>query len=285
MLAVQSLFFSESYRRFNNSKKNTPEYSTKFSEISCKLLNSHGYTTTLFIQEKYYSLFKHIPYKQIFFFDNDEFEFLPKDFWSASKLICLAKLNEPFIHFDLDLFLLKDLSNDIKNQDFFMFHSEPWIDNLNIHKKFINDLTGSTLNSPLVSHNAAILGGLKFDVIKTAAKFVIKYAIENNDILEDQIKKDKNYHYTKSCYKSIFLEQILMVRIILSNLNMNQPITVLTKESASQEDTLQEMIKHDIIHLWGRFYYHIEKTLGIDNFIKKLSLNTRNIDLIINDTL
>ena len=269
MLAVQSLFYSESYKRFGDIKKNTPEYSAKFSEISCKLLNSHGYTTILFIQEEYYSLFKHIPYKQIIFFDKDEFKYLPKDFWSASKLICIEKLNEPFIHFDLDLFLVKDLPNNIKNQDFFMFHSEPWIDNLNIHNPFIENLIGSSLISPLISHNAAIIGGSKFNAIKTAAKFVLKYTIENNHTLENQLKIYKNYYKNKSCYKSIFLEQILMVRIILANLNMEQPVTVLNG-GFSQEDALEEMIKHDIIHLWGRYYHHISKTVGINNFIKKL---------------
>lgn len=105
MLSVQSFYFSDSYKRFGQRiKKNTPEFTSKVSEVSCNLLNKHGYHSILFIQKENYKFFKHIPYKDIIFFDESDFADLPKDFYSASKLVSIQKLNEPFIHFDLDLF-------------------------------------------------------------------------------------------------------------------------------------------------------------------------------------
>lgn len=145
-----------------------------------------------------------------------------------------------------------------------------------MHRNYIQSIL--PINGPLISYNAAIIGGVNFDLIKNSAKFILDYISKNNVILDSQLKKNKDYEKNKTWYKSVFLEQVLMVKIILSHLNLNEPTTIL-KGQSTQMQTCNEMQKHNIIHLWGKFYHYVETTFGVDNFIKKLEKEwtTKNI--------
>jgi hypothetical protein len=273
MLAIQSYhFFDFDKIQFTsgNFKKNTPEISVKFAEISCPLLNKHGYETILYTSSKYIDLFKHIKYKEIILLDEEYLNRFPNDFWSIAKLISIRNINQPFIHCDLDLFLIKDISDNIKNSKFFAFHPEKWVEQKLFyeHASFLSKYFPEINKSEFMSYNLGLFGGQNFQSINKASISVLNFFIGLEKEIDHELKKIRYYHKIDSWYKTVFLEQFLMASLILSYSNIRKPEFVFISETMNS--TAQDMKNHNIIHLWTDIYENVEKYIGIDNFLKMM---------------
>lgn len=269
MLAVQSYHFFD-FDRLNNFQKNIPDNAIKFAEISCPLLNKHGYETILYTSSKHIDLFRHIGYKEIILLDEEYLKLFPNDFWSIAKLISIRSIREPFIHCDLDLFLIKDISGNIKNSKFFAFHPEKWVEQKLFyeHANFLSKYFPEINKSEFMSYNLGLFGGQNFQSINEASNSVLNFFISHKKEIDNELKKIKYYHKIDSWYKSVFLEQFLMVSLILSYSNMPKPEFIFASET--MDSTAQDMKNYDIIHLWTNIYGNIQKYIGIDNFLKMI---------------
>jgi hypothetical protein len=267
MLAIQSYHFFD-FDRLNNSQKNIPDNAIKFAEISCPLLNKHGYETILYTSSKYIDLFRHIGYKEIILLDEEYLKLFPNDFWSIAKLISIKNIRQPFIHCDLDLFILQDIPNHIKNASFFAFHPEKWIEQKLFyeHANFLSEFFPEINKSEFMSYNLGLFGGQNFESINKASSKVLDFFLENQNRIDIELKKVKYYHEIDSWYKSVFLEQFLMASLIVLSNNMLTPEFIFMSDTMNS--TSQDMKNYNIIHLWTDIYGNVEKYIGIDNFLK-----------------
>jgi hypothetical protein len=268
MLAVQSYHFFDfdKLTRCNNSK-NTPTSTVKFAEISCPLLNKNNYDTILYTSAKHIDQFRHIKYKDIILIDEEYLDSFPNDFWSVIKLIAIKDINQPFIHCDMDLFLYKDISDNIKYSNFFAFHPEKWVNKsfFEIHSAFVHNFFPEINKSQFMSYNLGIFGGQNFEAINKASNDVLNFFTSNKNQLDLELKKHPEYSINSSWYKSVFLEQFLMVSLILKYNNMMSPNFIFAEETSDL--TCRNMKNYNIIHLWTYIYRDINKYIGIDNFI------------------
>ncbi len=226
MLALQSYHFFEfdKLTRFND-RKNTPTMAVKFAEISCELLNQNGYDTILYTSKKHIDQFKHIKYKEIILIDENYLNSFPNDFWSIIKLIVIKDIDQPFIHCDMDLFLYKDISDNIKYSNFFAFHPEKWIDKsfFENHSNYLHNFFPDIHQSEFMSYNLGIFGGQNFSAINKASQDVLNFFISNKNQLDIELQKHPQYRVSTSWYKSVFLEQFLMTSLILIYNNIKSP--------------------------------------------------------------
>jgi hypothetical protein len=166
--------------------------------------------------------------------------------------------------------LIKDISDNIKNANFFAFHPEKWVEQKLFyeHASFLSTFFPDINKSEFMSYNLGLFGGQNFQSINKASNSVLNFFINHEKKIDNELKKIKYYDKIDSWYKSVFLEQFLMVSLILFDNNMLKPEFVFTSETMNS--TAQDMKNYNIIHLWTDIYGNVQKYIGIDNFLKMI---------------
>lgn len=246
----------------------TPEL---FAKISNKLIQKHGYETELYVDKYNYHKFKDISYNNIVILDNKEIEELPSNVWSAGKLLTFSKINEPFFHLDMDLFLIENYLSKFLNSELLFFHEEPWYNLAKIKNKlevvtnhFIKTNSHNFSLNPdsLKSINCAIVGGTNFKIINQNSSLIIEYLKKYKDFI--QLKSNK--YKTLS---AIFFEQMLFTNMCINNIINWNPLLIqeCDETSSSYKNYLDikvhkpkhklinciynQMVEKKVIHLWG----------------------------------
>lgn len=129
-------------------------------------------------------------------------EALPKDLrvaWSLGKVYAykiIAEKNEPFIHIDNDVFLFKELPNDILAQDLIAQHKEVGAYDFYNAESFINKIPNPYyLKDFRISYaaNMSIFGGYNLEFIKYYAEKALELTLNT---------ENQNFLRTNSFYKS-----------------------------------------------------------------------------------
>jgi hypothetical protein len=262
-----------------------------FALISNELAKKHGYETVLFTDDFGIEELKNIKYDKVVKFDQNLLNRLPKTGWSLAKILAMSSMQEPFMHVDFDLFLIKNLRQDFLENQVFCFHKEKWLTEPQGEKdkngKFIEnsiinpysfeflDKVRILLNETednfsiknyhkLTSYNCAIVGGQNYKVFKKASEYVIKYALKYKDILENF---PIIHRMEVDWFPAVFLEQVLYMNLIKLHSGINEIPFYLKAETT--EDLNIEAQKEKIIHIWGsklKFQHNMEKFI---EFLKK----------------
>lgn len=262
----------------------------EFAYISNKLAQKHGYETILFTDDNGVEELKNIKYNKVIKLDYHLLDRFPKTGWSLAKILAMASMNEPFMHVDFDLFLIKNLREHFIHNPIFCLHKEKWLTEPQGEKdkkgKFIKnsiinpysfeflDKVKILLNQTednfsikkyhkLTSYNCAIVGGQNFSLFKKASEYVIKYAIKYKDILEN-FSEINNMNV--DWFPAVFLEQVLFMNLIRLNSGL-EDIPIYLK-SETTEDLNIEAQEEKIIHIWGsklKFKNNIEKFMEVIN--------------------
>ena len=256
----------------------------EFALISNKLAQNHGYETILFTDKYGKEELKNVGFNKVVLLDDYLLERFPLTGWSLAKICAMASMEEPFMHMDFDLFLMKDLDKKFFENPVFCLHKERWLtepqgekdkngrfiknsiinpysfeflDKVNILLRETEDNFSIKRYHKLNSYNCAIVGGQNFHLFKKASEYVIKYAIKYKEILENF---SKIHSMNVDWFPAVFLEQILFMNLIKLNSGL-EDIPVYLK-SETTEDLNIEAQKEKIIHIWGsklKFKNNIEK--------------------------
>jgi hypothetical protein len=247
MLAIHSFF------KNTTDIRSDIELTAKQANLSCKFLKKHKFTTILYTDRSCIDSFKYIPYDDIIILDISSIRSnIPQDFWSASKLISCSVTNEPYIHVDVDLFLIENCLAEYEDEDFFVFHNESWIKDKSYNEQLfkINQYFNYIDNNSLV-YNNAIFGGKQYNIINQQINTLIDSIIINNTII-DEILFSKKPRKENDGAKSVFVEQYLFNNLVKEELKMST-IPLVLKESIDHENSRKIyalMKQYQIIHLW-----------------------------------
>jgi hypothetical protein len=266
MLAIHSFF------KNTTDIRSDIEITAKQANLSCKFLKKHKFTTILYTDKSCIDSFKYIPYDDIIILDISSIQpNIPQDFWSASKLISCSVTNEPYIHVDVDLFLIENCLEEYGDKDFFVFHNESWIKEklYNEHLNKINQYFNYIDNNSL-AYNNAIFGGKQYNIINQQINTLIDSIIINNTII-DEILFAKKPRKENDGAKSVFIEQYLFNNLMKEALQTSV-IPLILKESISCKNSKEIyaiMKQYKIIHLWIQ-KYAINHVIGLNEFLDML---------------
>lgn len=260
----------------------------EFAYISNKLAQKHGYETILFTDEHGKEELKKIKYNQVITFDKFLLDRFPLTGWSLAKIQAMASMNEPFMHIDFDLFLVKDLKKEFIDNQVFCLHKEKWLTEPQGEKDKKGRLIKNSIINPysfefldkvqillnqtednfsirkyhkLSSYNCAVVGGQNFNLFKKSSEYVIRYAIKYKDILQN-FSEINNMNV--DWFPAVFLEQVLFMNLIRMSSGL-EDIPIYLK-SETTEDLNIEAQQEKIIHIWGsklKFKNNIEKFMEI----------------------
>ncbi len=263
MILVHSYFNNKFHNKFRFQKDLYAQ-----ATLSVKFLKKHGYTVVLFTDD---SPLLNIPYyddiKQI---DIQEYN-LPANFWSAGKLISCLSLNKPYIHIDMDLFLIENVISDYLQRDFFCLHNEPQIAQmfsamiLNISDYIIQKISLDTKN--IVCKNMSIFGGNDQKInplIRNVLDIAENNSKEINSALANPLAAQHNDN-GNSWKHSVFYEQILLT----NSLKIKPDLIYNFPQDYNHVKQHKALKDSGVDHLWFAKGY-IEKVVGISNYLKKL---------------
>jgi len=268
-------FYKEAGSLWNNQDR--------YAFISNALVKKLGYETTLYTTRSSAEFFKHIPFDNLEYFEEEEIATLPSTVWSKAKILTVSKMKEPFIHLDFDCFLFNNsFAEKIKNKKFFYFHKEPWeltdknLEILNLilkstHNGFFMDL----VNLDPMSKNFACFGCQDAEYVPTVSNraftmlaYLKKYAqiFESNDFVREFESHGRNI-----VYLSVFIEQILFYNLCIQNLNPGEVGEITTNYNLGMENILKNFntssyCETGILHLWNH-----KHSKGVSPLIEKIS--------------
>lgn len=188
-----------------------------------------------------------MPYSEIISvgqaFDSDP------SFWIHSKIHAYHEINQPFVHYDTDLFLWEPLPEKFLASEVFAFHSETFT--WRKYEIFLQNLQQAGINMPLLHKkywtnrmpiNMAVFGGNNHQAIKQYAGFILDFVQDNN-----------GFHALNSSQRDVlehniaFIEQ-MWASYLLQN-SMNIPIELLLTEVQILSNSKVEGV--ELTHLHG----------------------------------
>ena len=255
MIVVQSYFNN----KFSQTKRFEKHIYAQ-AKLSVQLLKKHGYNVVLFTDDPlleqitYYDEIKHI---------NIQEHNMPQNFWSSGKLIACSLLNEPYIHIDIDLFLIENVIADYINHNFFCLHNEPYV---TYFEKIIDSIPDFIVDRLLLDkqnlqcNNMSIFGG-QSSLINSLINKVLDTA-KNNYIDINQILLPLPQSNWKN---AVFYEQVLLTNSYLIKPN---PIYNFCHDFNNNK-VYEQLRKIGVHHLWFKKQY-IDKKIGLENYINHL---------------
>ncbi len=259
MIAIHSFFKNTSDIRSDI------ELTARQANLSCKFLKKHKFTTILYTDKSCVGYFKHIPYDSIITLDIANIKpNIPKDCWSASKLISCSVTNEPYFHIDTDLFLIENHIQNFADEKFFLLHAEPWYKYTSLIRKINNLFDYISYDS--LGYNNAIFGGQNYVDMNKNIINLIDTVIENDAKIDNILAP-----ITLDAAKTIFVEQYLFNNLIKRELNIIEiPLIIKESMTAKGVSNINKLLEESgIIHLWYRKSF-IEETIGINNYLDSL---------------
>jgi hypothetical protein len=246
------------------------EISAQLANLSNKFLQKHKYTTKLFVDKQSIDLFRKIPYDSIEIIDEEFIQTLPKDFWAGGKFYACLKTNEPYIHIDLDLFLIENAIQDIiNNSNLFYAYEETWIPSkLNIDRGLLNRIFDNIfVDQSIKSYNCSIFGVKDYLTYNKCVNFMYNIIQKNNDSIDQLISKSINPN-TITWLKPAIIEQIALPNYAKIQFQINKFSTVINPQTFEQ---MNHMFKHiNVLHLSSNKHM-INSLLGMDRFISMLN--------------
>lgn len=198
--------------------------------------------------------------------DLDELEHYPKELWALGKIKAYQIQEEPFIHFDNDAFLTKNLSkktleaeviiqSEEKNESPFDFFYSKIINNLNIDEVKI------TSNQQILALNTSIYGtnDLIFNKIYTNKAF---------DLVNKNLEKFINYEQKNNGFTSNAIFEQFLLNELCNTYNIKYKI-ISTKEHTHLANNKKERkTYHNFLNLleiqYPRQYFICKDLLKID---------------------
>ncbi len=248
----------------------------KVAAVSNFFAQKNGYRTVLYTDETGFKLLRNINFSHVEIFQNKEL-IIPKDFWSAAKFVTFTKMASPFMHIDLDLFLVTNsFTNKIKGSDLFYLHSEPWIEQKK-YDEFIfrcmdiskNPFDLSNIKS-FPARNMALFGSTNTEGVKKIKEYSEKMLtfIEDNYRLFCRKQKNSYFDIFDEYYRTVYrelqfgicisFEQMLFINLIANELdnvtalyeNIDNPHE-LSISGLSNFGSNTKLINYHVYHLWG----------------------------------
>lgn len=233
------------------------------AKLSLGLVKKLNYPTCIYLDQKNYNKFDSLKYDEKILLDRSILDKLPSNVWSLGKLLVFSQIKEPFIHIDFDLFCMEDNFKYFLNEKFLSYHEEPWIDfdmyENDIRHAFSHiDLLKNQNIKDIKMYNCAAVGGTAIPEINKSAQLVLEYSMKNKDYF---LKRDAFYKNTWGV--SVFFEQVLFMNLV--KILLSSDVTCILDEKTSTEKhqplldlygkgfdfVIEEMVRKNIIHLWG----------------------------------
>jgi hypothetical protein len=257
MEIIQSYFSNLS----NNIRSNISLVASQ-SLVSCKFLKKHKYTVVLYTSPDLKDSFKENPYDDIICIDEDEYkDIIKNNFWSGTKLVSCCKHERPYVHIDIDLFLIENILADKINTGLITLHIEPWIKNILKVDHALYSKIYNTQTSELDSYNCAVFGGSDTQIINNAIKRTISTTINNLDTFDSGLVNHINTP-DSSWVKSVFIEQMVLIDSIPI-----PPTTLIdTFHCKNFWDVFSVLKQSNIIHLW-MLKSCVSQSIGVDRLM------------------
>lgn len=201
-----------SFKENRNAEFNLYEHK-KLLHLANFCAQKQGFETIFWGDEYSLKNFKEINFNHTEKFPEQIFNNFPKCFWSAAKLISLSLINEPCVHIDNDLFLLKPIQEDFFKNEIFCFHKESFTSKW--HNR-LQDLfiikPKEVINIQIDCYNCGLLGGQDIKTIKKSINMLFNFISDNANYLDNiyYLNKDRKDLYV--C-PSVLFEQIWMFQI------------------------------------------------------------------------
>lgn len=200
-----------------------------------------GFETVFFGDERTLKNFKEIEFDDTCKISSELYKELPKNFWSASKLISLSLMNEPCIHIDNDLFLTEKIPSNFLQNDIYCYHHEAFV-NFNHLQNNVKIRPPETIGYPTISYNCGIMGGQDINTIKNSVNIVLDFVSTNSNYLESVTANGIEIHSNNI---SVLIEQIWLYQIIKY---FNKTIAPLI-EVSDWKDWQSKSLQSGYIHL------------------------------------
>lgn len=219
---MKIIFSFVSNRKANNYNKQYIEIAA-FSNYLVK--KQHPNIKTIFLGDKQsLNMFGNIKYDEFREIPSNCLKDIPNFLWSLGKFAAISLIDEPFLHFDLDILLFKPLKQEVFNQNIVCFHNENFSNHIMNKMQNVVNINPCDNKSILpVSYNCAIFGGNDINTIKKCTNQVLDFVKIHKKELE-QINLD--YHKRPTNKKleyfdmSILAEQVWTFQLFKS-LNKN----------------------------------------------------------------
>jgi hypothetical protein len=239
------IFSACSFKRKSFTNSALAAFSNRFAQ-------KHGYKTVLYTDARNYEVLKNVEYDDVKFFDEKIINKFPSSGWSLGKLLAMSMTHEPFIHIDFDMLMINDVPPNIKTNECFVFHQEPYMKEIfetnGVQKLYQKYNYQKELNyNQTSSNNCAIIGGQNYQLINDSCNKVIDYAVSNRKFFEEF--RNLFHPSSTAVYIPVFFEQILLLNIIREKTALKTIPTIL--ESDSLERILTEAKELKLFHLWG----------------------------------
>lgn len=233
--------FSHSYNVYSNHP--TDQY-VEMTALANYFAQKQGFETIFYGDETSIKDFKKINFDHIELLPNSYSKYLPKCFWSSSKLFALLSMNEPCVHIDNDLFLVKAIPENFLKNDIFCFHDEffveKWITRI---QKLYKIQPPQTLNFPTISYNCGVIGGEDIKTIKSGIQILMDYIINNASIIDDVYFK---YKSNPNFFPAVLIEQVWLFQIFKF---LGKDIKTLISFENWEESFEETIFRNGYIHL------------------------------------
>lgn len=258
MKFIQTLYFNNSINPFKYSFGwAAPEYHLMGWALSCLQLNKIYGNIDMYCNSEAAYLLRNelgLPYRNYYITHND-LDIANEHLWALPKIHTYSLQDEPFLHFDGDVFLFDRLPSLLLNADLISQNIEEATDyylqtqlELLKHFKHFPKCVRADFESviPIKAVNAGILGGSNIDFIK-----------EYTGLAFDYINRNKEYFPLINIERfNVFFEQHLFYSLAKEK---GLPIEVLIKECISDNqymhlgDFHEVPCKRNYLHLLGQY--------------------------------
>ena len=246
------------------------------AKLSCKFLRRHGFTPVLYTTEALKNkLFSNCKYDQILSFTEEE-EYLIKyyseqNFWSSGKLFACKAINEPYVHFDIDLFLIENHLVQYVNLPFFTFHSETFMQKMysSLHRDILEKFFQLDMSIDTV-YNCAIFGAIDFNTVNNQILKTLKFIDLYNKLIDQLISTIEKPGQRNKWKKTVFIEQLFLIKNIRTAIGLPKVATIVESAKANNHSDIFKILERkNILHLWIHKGL-IHETIGLEKFLAML---------------
>jgi hypothetical protein len=239
----------------------------QLAALSNYYFKHQGFETIFFGDDIALNLFKNIKYDHFELIKNNELDQFPKCLWSMIKLIAISKINEPFIHVDMDLLYMK-IDKDKINKDVVCLHDEFF---LNTSMKRLQNFFNiqPIENEEIYSYNCGILGGNDYITFHKAINILFQFINNNYDHISNVYNaQHKNLENKYFFYPAVLVEQIWFFQILKS---LDAKINTICGNSKNWDLLRILLSRNNIIHLM--------QSKKLDMSIRWVNANTQLLNL------